>query len=613
MYILTSNLGQYSTSFDLSRAIDRNVHHREALGWGAYISQISQLLKIEPFTPKQETFPQAVAFAQAVADWQKQQRGLDVDGILGSKSWQVMKSALKISTSPKESKGKSTPASDDKGMQTDLGTLTITKPDKLKFSYSFTPEDLLWTARFILGEAGGKNNLENQAVIWAMFNRYAFFTHKKYRTFHGFIRAYSTPLQATLINWKAARRHMKNPNFVPTGEYYPHPHEDIPKGQLKRHLDLQKMAWDKLPLEARQLAEKAMKGLISNPIGTASEFASTRIYFKDHYNRFPTNEEWRKFTADFPARNKKDWIWLGEVPGLNQKGNAFFVDKRVAGLPKDTVSIVSSFITRSPDKKGDVESPGGDRIQDKSDSQKEDVKEVDRFDKKDFIPPICHLKTNSRISRYSDHGRAYPLNESGQPIRSALDASQKRNQLTDIVNWLQVESSIRYQAKVKDTYCNIYAYDYCYLGQVYLPRVWWTQASLRKLNSGQAVSIEYGKTVSELGANNLTDWLENFGSKYGWFRSNDLTQLQNAANQGQVCIISAKRKLEQGSTKRGSGHIVVVVPETAIYKATRDSNRVTIPLQSQAGRNNFRYRYGAKNRVWWTDRRFEKYGFWIHP
>src|SRR5262249_3813025 len=95
-----------------------------------------------------------------------------------------------------------------------LGALTIAASGRPSFSYTFTPEDALWTARFLVGEAGGRDDPGNHAVIWAMINRYALFTRTVYPTFHGFIRAYSTPLQPVLRSRGAAQRHMDNPDFV---------------------------------------------------------------------------------------------------------------------------------------------------------------------------------------------------------------------------------------------------------------------------------------------------------------------------------------------------------------------------------------------------------------
>ena len=226
------------------------------------------------------------------------------------------------------------------GTRGTLGRLTISSPERYRFSYEFTPEDLVWTARFIIGEAGGTNDLDNHAVIWAMFNRYAFFTHKYYRTFHQFLRAYSTPLQPSLKSWAAAKRHMHKTAFVKTGGFYAPPHDDIPRGQLKSFLKLQNTPWNRLKPSARQLAEQALKGQIPNPIGNASEFGNTRVYFRSRYKRNPTRDEWIRYTRNYAKRKK--WKWIGTVVGMNQmKENTFFIQKRIQHLPKNTIRVVS--------------------------------------------------------------------------------------------------------------------------------------------------------------------------------------------------------------------------------------------------------------------------------
>jgi hypothetical protein len=219
-----------------------------------------------------------------------------------------------------------------------FGTLILGVPGRRRFTYSLTPEDALWTARFIVGEAGGRDDADNRAVIWAMFNRYALFTHRQYPTFHQFLRAYSTPLQPVLRSWGAARRHMHRPQFVRTGGSYAPPHDDVPRGQLDRHLRLQRTPWSRLASSARSLAEQALKGQVPNPIGNASEFGSTYVYFHDRHGRYPNDEEWRQYTQAY-AR-KKGWTWIGMVPGLNQRKNAFFVQQRVADLPRNAVRVI---------------------------------------------------------------------------------------------------------------------------------------------------------------------------------------------------------------------------------------------------------------------------------
>lgn len=217
-----------------------------------------------------------------------------------------------------------------------FGKLSLSGSGRGPFSYQFTSEDALWTARFLVGEAGGRDNAGNRAVIWAMFNRYALFTNKVYPTFHQFIRAYSTPLQPALKSKGAAKRHAHKPEFIKTGGFYPG--TDIPKGQLKRHLEIQRTPWNKLPAAARSLAERAMKGLVPNPIGPASEFASTRIYFKDKYKRVPNSyEEWREFTVKYAA--SKTWKWVGPIAGLDQMTNAFFIDRRALDLSPNSIKV----------------------------------------------------------------------------------------------------------------------------------------------------------------------------------------------------------------------------------------------------------------------------------
>lgn len=89
------------------------------------------------------------------------------------------------------------------------------------------------------------------------------------------------------------------------------------------------------------------------------------------------------------------------------------------------------------------------------------------------IVPVHMQENRPEITRNRDGGRAYPLGEPNQPIRQGITASEKAAELTKIIEWLAVEKNKRYKRKPSATYCNIYAYDYCYLAGVYLPRVWW--------------------------------------------------------------------------------------------------------------------------------------------
>lgn len=220
--------------------------------------------------------------------------------------------------------------------------------------------------------------------------------------------------------------------------------------------------------------------------------------------------------------------------------------------------------------------------------------------------PAVHMKEGRpEIARASKHGLAYPLGEPGRPGRGGATEQERAAQLTDLVEWLDVEDSERYQpeSSPRRTFCNIYAYDYCYLAGVYLPRVWWTPKAVERLGRGEAVVPKYGETIEEQSANSLFRWLVEYAPVFGWVSVFDRDELQAAANRGEVVLICAQNKhLDH------SGHICPVVPETELQQAVREGGVVTGPLQGQAGGTNFSY--GTK--VWWTGSQFRQFGFWRH-
>lgn len=214
-----------------------------------------------------------------------------------------------------------------------------------------------------------------------------------------------------------------------------------------------------------------------------------------------------------------------------------------------------------------------------------------------------HLPVHDRIVRSNSSGRAFPLNEDNMPRSGNGQDDRQPEALGTIIDWLAVDTSQRYKRTSQATFCNIYAYDYCYLAGAYLPRVWWNRKAIAGLASGDTVAVKYGSTVSELNANSLYNWFDEFGADFGWERSFDIADVQARANAGSVCMISA----QQEDLNR-SGHICAVVPETARHAATRKRDTVILPLQSQAGANNFRY----GGRVWWTASNFRGFSFWVH-
>jgi len=225
----------------------------------------------------------------------------------------------------------------------------------------------------------------------------------------------------------------------------------------------------------------------------------------------------------------------------------------------------------------------------------------------DGIVAVAMPRKAGTITRRIDPAGAHSLNEPGQPGRTGSSAGELRAELAAIVAWLAVDkvANKRYQPHDGLTFCNIYAHDFCALAGVYLPRVWWTPRAIERLAQGQAVTPKYGDTIAEVRANDLFRWLRDFGLRFGWRQTGTLDKLQQAANQGGIGVVVARRK-EDGR----SGHIVMVVPETAEHSARRDASGVTAPLQSQAGAVNFQYGTGTAN--WWKGAQFAESAFWIH-
>lgn len=208
-----------------------------------------------------------------------------------------------------------------------------------------------------------------------------------------------------------------------------------------------------------------------------------------------------------------------------------------------------------------------------------------------------------------DHAgaRAFPLNEPGQPGRDGTTPAQRAAALDRIIDWLDVEHSPRYLREGSATFCNIYAYDLCYLAGAYLPRVFWHADVLPQVLAGQPVPVRYGQTVSELNANALHEWLQRFGPQLGWRRSFNFDQAQAAANAGEIAVLVAQRV-----ERNQSGHIVVLVPERAQIQALRDpTGKVLRPVTSEAGATN-RQRSVPPSQ-WWTAAKFREWALWLHP
>lgn len=176
-----------------------------------------------------------------------------------------------------------------------------------------------------------------------------------------------------------------------------------------------------------------------------------------------------------------------------------------------------------------------------------------------------------------------------------------------VVETLNVENSDRYEPVAGGpTYCNIYAYDIITALGGYLPRVWWNDSAITRLQAGETVTPVYGTTVHEVNANEMTRWMARWGADYGWQQAASMTAAQVEANRGQLVIILARNVVESSS-----GHVNIVMPETPGHAATRDADgNVTHPMMSQAGRNN--EEYGANTSQWWQDANHTDGAAWIY-
>lgn len=220
-------------------------------------------------------------------------------------------------------------------------------------------------------------------------------------------------------------------------------------------------------------------------------------------------------------------------------------------------------------------------------------------------PPAVHLSpAKGRTDSAED--RAYRLGD----LAGAFGTGCSR--IFNVLEFLDVENSPRYRLDGVDAFCNIYAYDFCCLCDVYLPRVWWLEPAEATLLS----PVTLGTTVRELRANDLHDWLLTWGKFYGWTVETSLpTQAAEASSELQRAVdgragvgLVVGRRFE----RERNGHISVVIPqdERRGYLAGVDERRAVVPLQSQAGMVNQK----ASASRWFDDpRRFDSLCFAFCP
>jgi len=229
--------------------------------------------------------------------------------------------------------------------------------------------------------------------------------------------------------------------------------------------------------------------------------------------------------------------------------------------------------------------------------------------KKGAIPEAHLIPGAGKVTRRNEiNGRAFPINEPGVKkfsIAHSTNKEQNIREIIEVLEWLDVEHSQRYAPTNANTYCNIYAYDVACCCGAYIPRVWWNEKAFEEIKKGNTPSPIYEKMVTELNANALTDWFENYGESFHWKRVLDIETLQQEVNTGRLGFIVAQR-----INLNRSGHIVAVIPEISDFGANRDAdNKLIAPLQSQAGVVN-RQLFSENN--WWVNpNKFRKFGLWV--
>jgi hypothetical protein len=201
-----------------------------------------------------------------------------------------------------------------------------------------------------------------------------------------------------------------------------------------------------------------------------------------------------------------------------------------------------------------------------------------------------HLPPKSlRSTRASARSRAYRLHEyRASRLRNGFSGDS--SDIERVRDFLSVERANRYRPD-NATYCNVYASDFCCLLGAYLPRVWWNEGQVPP--GGEAYDVSLGKTVHEMRANKLHDWMSDFGPRYGWVRRACLQEAYRYVNKGHVGIVTAKSSV-------GVGHIAVIMPSLVEGEPI---------LQSEAGR---RRTGGADLGEWWADPKFSEFGFWTN-
>jgi hypothetical protein len=428
-----------------------------------------------------------------------------------------------------------------------LGRLECRVPGRPPFGYRFTADDLVTTARFLVGEAGGVDNPENRGTLWAMLNRYAFFRNKvpRWGSFGGFLRQYSQTLQPYIRRWESVKELVNRCNetfdnlecqFRPTRtETYPG--TQVPMGQLVSFLELQATPWARLPESARSLALRTLTGKVPNPVGNATEVDDTKVYFRREKRRNPTRAEWEAYTRAFARRH--GLAWRPEQVSYDQFGhNTLFVAAAAKSFPEGAARIVPAGAgatapapTPSPAPAPPPSPTAGAA-----------------YDGKTPAPGTVETR------------RSFPTSP---PVRG--DAARRSAALyDDVLNQFAVGVNPRYAHKNGATFCNIFVWDVTRAMGAEIPH--WVDPQ------GNPTLHLHG---NELSANGVCAWLHAHGARFGWGRVT-LAEGIERANRGCPVVVAWNN-----TRPRGIGHVAMVRPGAPSPQSG--------PWMAQAGRKNENY------------------------
>ncbi len=199
---------------------------------------------------------------------------------------------------------------------------------------------------------------------------------------------------------------------------------------------------------------------------------------------------------------------------------------------------------------------------------------------------VLGLPADPVPTRPSNSGNGIPYN-AGVPVsppHTNSAGSRSADAYNQVIDQFDVGKNSRYtpyKLNDGDTYCNIFAWDVSIAMNAEIAHwVTWSDGKTpRDNNTGN----------HELDANETFDWLANYGGDYGWYPVS-AKEAQSRANSGYPTV---------GIKQAGTGHVVVVRPETGTYAFSNQG-----PVIAQAGSTNYNYGYIRGN--------YKNYTFYTH-